>query len=152
MRRLRSRRGVGLVDAMICILILEMAGLIFGAVYPSSFASIRQSGDNAKATAIAQRKLEQVRSLKYESITYGIMRGASMIDVDDDTFSPYAFTAIDTVAAELGAGGTGTLAVTDESATIKRIVVTISYQGPNSMTRQVVLTTLVSDKRTKMGS
>lgn len=151
MYRLRSRRGVSLVDAMITIALVLVAGTIFGAAFPSSFSSIRQSSDNATATAIAQQKFEQIRALGYESINYAIMSAANPPMIDADVVSsPYSFTTVDNIASQLPQG-TGTITITDESATVKRIVITVKYVGPNGINREVVLSTFVADKRPKVG-
>jgi hypothetical protein len=143
--RLRSRRGIGLYDAMIAVFLLAAAGAIFGAAFPAGFRSIRQAGDSSKATAIAQAKIEQIRSLRYESLNYACMRAANMIDTSP-LVSPYSFTAVDSLATQIK-DGAGTIQITDDSPTIKRVVVTVTYSGSSGTNREVVLTTLVSDKR-----
>lgn len=152
LRFLRNRRGVGLVDVMVTVAVACIAGAIFGTAFPSGISTIRQSGDNAIATSIAQKKFEQLRALGYESINYTIMRQANPPIIDEgDGSLPYTFTGIDSLAGQLP-GATGTINVTDESATVKRIVITVNYSGPNNRTRNVVLRTLISDQRPKVGS
>jgi len=151
MRRVRSNRGVALMDAAISIFLLAVAAVVFGAAFPSGFASIRQSAENARATAIAQRKLEQVRTLPYEQLSYTSLRAANAIDDDADGAPPFSFTAVDSLSTQL-TNGRGTVDITDQSSSVKLVVVTVTYDGPNGVERQVVLRTFIADKRTKYGS
>jgi len=141
-----SQRGVGLVDAIITLFLLGIAGAVFSAMYPTGIKASRQAHQYKVAASIAQRKMEQVRAMPYESITpVGLMAG-SIIDQDDDD-SPYSFTSVDGVADQL-VSGTGSLSVSELSSGVKWVRVSVSWDGPpGSPDRTITLTTLCADKR-----
>jgi len=138
-----------MMDALLTVFLLAGVGLIFGATFPTGFAAVRQSGENTRAVALAEQKLEQVRSIPYEDLTYTTMRAKNMIDVSP-TSSPYSFTEVDNVP-QLLSGGDGTIAVTDETSSVKRVTVVLTYEGPNNTVRRTILRTLVADKRARVG-
>ena len=140
---MHSRRGAGLIDALVSILLLGTAGIVFSASFPAGFSALRQSSEATKATAIAQKKTEQVRSLEYGGLTYENLLAGGMVDVSP-TSSPYTFTSVDNVGGEL-LSGDGTLTITDETADVKRVVVSVSWTSQNGIARNVTLTTLIAD-------
>ena len=145
----RNKRGVGLLDAMVTLLILSVVAMFFGATYPSGVRCARQAQEYKTAAAIAQRKMELVRLMAYQSLTQPLL-SIKVIDTDSMT-SPYSFTSRDAVANELHQG-TGTLTVTDLPGGIRRVRVTVSWQGTYpEVARSIVLTTLVADKRPQGG-
>jgi hypothetical protein len=150
-RRLRSKSGIGMVDALVTACLLCGVGLIFGVTFSSGFSAVRQSGDNSRAVALAQQKLEQVRSIPFEDLSYiGLRSGYSKIDATPST-TPFSFTSIDNVAGVLP-GGTGTLNVVYETSSMKRVVITVGYTDSSGVSRQVVVRTLIADKRPRVGA
>ena len=148
MIKLRSRRGAGLVEVMITVMLLAAAGLTFSAIFPTAFSASRQADEYKTAAAIGQRKMEQLRAMNYQSLTQPILRSAEAIDASP-TSSPYSFTSVEAVGTHL-ASGTGTLEVDDISSDVKRVRITITWQGPDRDTpRSVQLTTLFADRRTR---
>lgn len=141
---MRNCHGAGMVDAMIALLLLAMAGLIFSATYPSGFSAVRQARETKKAVALAQQKLEQVKSLGYESITYTSLRALNAVDISP-TSSPYEFTSVDDLTSSL-ASATGTLTVVDDTASVKRVTVVINWDG-GKVDRSVTMRTLIADTR-----
>ena len=151
MQLLRSRRGAGLVDVIVAVFILGITGLVFSATFPASFSCARQANEYKIATAIAQKKMEQLRSMEYESISQPLLLAAGAID-DSPSVSPYSFTMVDNVATQL-TQGEGSLSVTDEPpGDMRRIRVTVSWTARNGQDRSVELSTLVVDKRPRDGS
>lgn len=143
---INNKRGAGIVDAIVTLFLLGVVGAIFTAVFPVSISCSRQAQEYKTATTIAQRKMEQLRAINYESITQPLMAGR-IID-SDSTTSPYSFTSIDSIADQLPSG-TGKIDV-DEVGDIKYITVTVRWQGPSTpSTRNVQLTTLIVDRRTR---
>ncbi len=70
MKIIKSRRGTGLIEVIISIFLLGAVGIIFAVTFMSGFKCTRQAKECKTATAIAQRKMEQLRALSYESLTY----------------------------------------------------------------------------------
>jgi hypothetical protein len=132
---------------MVTLLLAALAGLMFSACFPTATACSRQAREYKTATAIAERKLEQVRALRYELLTPTILATPPIVDTGSAA-SSYSFTAVDGVATAL-THGTGRLAldVTDDIITV---TVTVSWiSSSHSVQRSVQLTTYVVDKRTR---
>lgn len=143
-RRMRSSRGVGLIDVIVSLLLLSMAGVIYTATFPAGYSAMRQANDTKKAAALAQKKLEQVKALGYESLSYENLRAANAIDADQ-TSSPYYFTAVDDLASSLG-DPKGTLEITNFDTGIKKIAATVKWES-GGVTRTIKVHTLIADKR-----
>lgn len=141
---MRNCRGMGMVDAMIALLLLAMAGLVFAATYPSGFSAVRQARETKRAVELAQKKLEQVKALGYESLTYTNLRTVNVVDVSPSS-SPYEFTSVDNLSSSL-ASATGTLTIADDTASVKLVTVVVAWEG-SGVNRNVTLRTLVADKR-----
>lgn len=140
---MRNRRGAGLVDVMIALVLISGAGIVFSAAFPTGISGVRQGGDIKRATMLAQRKVEQVRSLGYENLSYENLHTAGFIDSDSSS-GPYSFTS-DAIAAGLTSPA-GELKIDDEDTGLKKISVTVKWNS-NGVQRSVVLQTLIAEKR-----
>jgi len=149
-RLLKSRRGAGLVDVIATILILGTTGAIFATVFPASFSCSAQARQYKLATAIAQRKMEQLRASEYESLTQPLLLAAGLID-NTSTGPPYSFTSVDSLSDQLPQGA-GSLSVADVATDQRRVTVTVSWLAKTGQTRSIELTTLFADRRTRQGS
>lgn len=148
MQVVRGKRGAGLIDAILTLFLLGIVGAIFSATFPIGISCSRQAQDYKTATAIAQRKMEQLRAKDYESITQPLMAG-TIIDEDSETLPPFFFTSIDSVADQLSSG-TGEIDIQDVTSDTKSVQVTVKWRGSSAPTaRSVRLTTLITDKRTR---
>ncbi len=146
---MRNRRGTTLIDVMVGLVLLTVAGLVYSATFPAGFRAVRQGGESKKAVAIAQAKIEQVKLLGYENLNYETMQSQGVIDSASAT-SPFVFTSVESLTTQLP-NPTGTLAISDYSVTTKLVVVTVNWRS-DSITRSVTLRTLVADKSTYRGS
>jgi len=147
MRVLHNRRGFTLLEAMITMFILMMATLVFAATMPAGHKCARQAQEYKTANAIAQQKMEQLRSLKYELITPSLLYSNGA--VDSASGSPYSFTTVDQVSGKL-AQGTGRLSITDAASDVRRIAITVSWvSSVQSIGRTVRLTSYIADRRTR---
>ncbi len=143
-----GQRGTTLVDVMFATFLLAMAGMIFAATFPTGITCTRRAKDIKNASALAQKKIEQLRAVKYESLTAPLLLSAGLIDSTTDS-NGYSFTTVDSVNSQL-TNGTGVLAITDKSADVKQVVVTVSWNESASTTaRNVTLRTYIADKRTR---
>ena len=145
MRVLKSRRGAGLVDVMATILILGTTGAIFATVFPAAFTCSGQAQEYKLATAIAQRKMEQLRAMEYESLSRPLLLAAGLID-SVPTISPYSFTSVDSLSDQLPQGA-GNLSVIDIAADQRRVSVTVSWLAKTGQNRSIQLTTIIADQR-----
>jgi hypothetical protein len=139
------RRGAGLVDLIVAIFLLGTTGAIFSAAFPTGITASRQAQDYKIATAIVQRKSEQLRTMSYESLTQPLLTAAGTID-SSDVSSPYSFTSVDNVASQL-TSGTGSLEIEDVSSDVKRVRITVTWLGQSQDQRSLQATTLFADKR-----
>lgn len=103
MRIARSRRGAGLVDVIVTIFLLCVAGIVFSSTFPGAFTSSRQAQEYKIATAIAQRELEHIRTMNYESLSQPLLADVQAID-QDSTSQPYSFTSVQGVDTQLHSG------------------------------------------------
>lgn len=143
-----NRRGSTLVDAVVTLMLTALVGLMFAALYPAATSCSRQAQEYKTATALAQRKVEQIRSFRYEVLTPSVLFANGVIDSADGD-SPYSFTSVDGVASEL-AQGSGVVDITDAESDLKRVTVTVSWvSSSRSVPRSVRLTTYVADRRTR---
>ncbi|HOK54820.1 MAG TPA: hypothetical protein PKV43_10170 [Armatimonadota bacterium] len=142
---MHNRHGVGLVDAMISVFLLTLAGILFGAAFPIGFSAARQARETKLAVGFAQQKLEQVKALGYESLSYENLK-VYTIDETPST-SPYSFTSVDNLTSSLGESATGELTIADYAAGVKRAEVVITWQGIKGQNRTVTMETLIADKR-----
>lgn len=141
---LRSQRGAGLVEIVLGIFVLALAGLVFSASFPSGFSSLRQASENTNASIIAQRKMEQIRGLDYASLNYANLAGAGILDTSMSPSGDYTFTAVDGVSATLPSG-VGVMTITTESGGVKRVEVSVNWIGGTGIARNLTVTTLVAD-------
>lgn len=142
------KRGASMLDAVITLFFVVLIGLMFSAIFPTATSCSRQAQDYKTAVALAQRKMEQVRSLKYELLTPTVLYANGAIDSSTGG-SPYAFTTADTLTSKLTQGA-GTLAIEDVSGSLKQVTVTVSWiSSSHSVARSVRLVTYVADRRTR---
>lgn len=141
-----SKRGAGLIDVMLTMFLIGVAGVILAAAYPTCFRASSQAQQYKIAAAVAQRKMEQLRAMNYESLTYPHLLSAAVIDENPGS-SPYEFTSIDSLTEQLPQG-TGELIVDSISSDTRKVVVTVSWKGRETM-RSVEVTSLIVDKRTR---
>lgn len=145
---LRRKRGGALIDVIFTLFIMGIIGTIFSAVLPTAITSTKQAQQYKVATAIAQRKMEQLRAMNYESLTQPNLAAAQVIDPDSYT-SPYSFTSIDNLPTQLPSGK-GTVTVTDVAGDARQVEVTISWEGPQgTSSRSITLTGLFADRRVR---
>lgn len=157
---LRSRRGAGLIDVMVTLMLMSITAIVFSSAFPAGFRASSQAHDYKLATSIAQRKMEQVRGMNYESLTQPHLLSKGVIDSNSFS-SPYSFTEVDKVDAAsrsqtelaLHAGlpsGRGTLTISDPASDTRRVTVTVTWQDASTnFTRSVQLSSLFVDKRTR---
>jgi len=148
LKLLKSKRGAGLVDVIVTVLLLGTCGIVFSTTFPAGITCSRQAQEYKIASAIAQQKIEQVRAVGYQSLTYILLQSAGTIDADP-TSSPFEFTSVDNVDGQLS-HGSGSLTVANYSSDIKQVTVTVNWRSSTVPRNRVVqLITLIADKRTR---
>jgi prepilin-type N-terminal cleavage/methylation domain-containing protein len=150
---MKNRSGMSLVEVMIAVMLFSFAITVFASLFPMSMRMRAKSEAVSQATAFAQQKIEQIRTLPYTSLTYSALRGANVIDASP-TSQPYAFTSVDNLASKLTTP-TGTVTVTDAgsgafTADLKRVDVTVTWGGIAGQNNTVTVSTLLSNKEVKV--
>jgi hypothetical protein len=116
--RTRKESGYSLVEVMAAIVILTTAIIPMVGMFDAALRAVSTSGDYVFARACAGQKLEQLRSLSYETVSAGL---------PDGTCEPSGFRYAlheESVNAELqGIQG-------DQGLT--RVTVTVSWDGGDS--------------------
>jgi Tfp pilus assembly protein PilV len=139
---------MSMIDAMVTLLLLGTTGVVFSTTIPFGFQTTRQAKEYKVATAVAQKKMEQMRARKYESLSQALLVSSDVIDPGSATL-PYTFTNVDGVANSLPEGR-GELDIQPDSATIRRVIITVRWKDSTTgRNRSVVLTTLIADKRAR---
>lgn len=142
---LSSRRGSTLIDAMLTLLLVGIAGLIFTTCFPAASNCSRQAQEYKTANALAQTKMEHLRSLKYEIMNYDYLASNGFTD----NGNPQSFTVIDGVNSQL-TNGTGTVTIEDATSDMYKLTVTVSWiSSSHSIPREIKLVSYLVDKRTR---
>jgi hypothetical protein len=144
--RRSPRRGVTLIDTLLGLFLIGVVGIVFSATFPSSIKCYGGARNYKMASAVAQKKLEEVRSMNFESLTDSLINSTRLADLTG-TSGVYSFTSTDSVTSILPEG-TGTITITSPRTDIKRVEITVNWKNRNSAsTRSLRLVTYVSDKR-----
>jgi type II secretory pathway pseudopilin PulG len=117
---LRTRResGYSLVEVMAAIVILTTAIIPMVGMFDAALRAVSTSGDYGVARACAGQKLEQLRSLPYETVSAGLPDGTC-----EPSGFRYAFHE-ELVNAELQG--------IQEDQGLTRVTVTVSWDGGDS--------------------
>jgi type II secretory pathway pseudopilin PulG len=117
---LRTRResGYSLVEVMAAIVILTTAIIPMVGMFDAALQAVSTSGDYGVARACAGQKLEQLRSLPYETVSAGLPDGTC-----EPSGFRYAFHE-ELVNAELQG--------IQEDQGLTRVTVTVSWDGGDS--------------------
>src|SRR5262249_5268262 len=129
-KQMKNREGFSLIEVMIAVLVLSFTVALFGALYPMSMRLRSKSENVTQATMIAQQKIEQIRSIPYDSLTFSSLRSNNLVDASP-TSAPYSFTTIDNLANKLPQP-TGTVSISNagtgtHTADLKLVTVTVSW-------------------------
>lgn len=143
MKHPKPRRGTTLVEVMAAMMILALTVSAAGAMFPLGAFLRNRSGGNSRAAAIVQRKLEQVRKIPANSLTYAALETADIIDNDDTTPAP--FTTTDSLASEL-TSGTGTISLSGVGTDVVEVTVTVSWVNTRNGAHSLSATTRVVNK------
>ena len=100
------------------------------------------SASHSRAAAILQRKLEQIRRLPFNQVTYSGLLNAGVIDPGD---SPYSFSTVDNLATEL-THGDGRIVLSNGETDTARADVLLTWDGLRGTRYRVTATTFVSSR------
>jgi Tfp pilus assembly protein PilV len=109
--------GYSLVEVMVAIIVLTVAVVPMTGMFEAAIQAANASGDYDEARTCAIQKLEQVKSLPYETVEGGLQGGVCAP-------SGFGYTiATQSIGADLGDGsGEG----------LSMVTVTVEWDGENS--------------------
>jgi hypothetical protein len=116
--RTKKESGYSLVEVMAAIVILTTAIIPMVGMFDAALRAVSTSGDYGVAWACAGQKLEQLRSLPYETVSAGLPDGTC-----EPSGLSYAFHE-EFVSAELQG--------IQEDQGLTRVTVTVSWDGGDS--------------------
>jgi Tfp pilus assembly protein PilV len=143
MKRNGSRRGMTLVEILIAAVLMVLTVTAAMAMFPMTNLLRNKSGNYSRASTLIARKLEQVRTLRSDQITYNGLRAAAIIDAGD--VQPYKFTTTDGLASEMPEAK-GTITVTNPGTQLVTVDVTVTWRGLRGNTQSLTATTYVANK------
>jgi len=144
----RRQRGLTLIDTMIGMMILAMGALSFTALMPVMARGQKMSQEVSVANQIALRELENLRLLGYNSLEYTDIHATGLCDTYSGS-GPIMFShVVQDEAKQLSAAtslknGTGTVEISDVSANLRSVIVTVNWTSASNKSRSVALSTLV---------
>jgi hypothetical protein len=97
---------------------------------------------------LAQQKIEQIRALPYESVSYASLRDTGVVDASP-TQAPFSFTQVDNLAAQLPQGS-GTITISQPATDLRRVDVTVSWGGTVQGNNQVTVSTLIANMENRV--
>lgn len=132
------------MEITVAAMILGLTVLLATAIFPLSHFLQDRSGSYSRASAILQRKMEQVRVLEPSQTHYDGLRSAGIIDAGA-AGNTHSFTATDQVSAQL-LEGTGTVTLTNPQSDLVRVDVEVRWKGTRGMENRVAAMTYLADK------
>ena len=140
----KHKSGFVVVDLIVAVFLLGVCGLALTATFVSGYAMLGQSSEYNLASRVCQDEMEAVRNLGYSSLMAADLSSAGLIDTGQQS-SPYSITTVKSLASNLPQGS-GVLRITDQSAGLWKITVTVRWQASNGVWRRVTAASLVADR------
>ncbi len=119
-----SQSGISIVEIIIAVALLLVIALLYQGT-ANNLTLTRESDNEELALRIAQNKIDALRQGGYAALP-----------------STGSFSSAD--LSQLPSGS-GSLTVTDFSATVKQVVVTVQWKSPRSGNQTVTLTTAIAN-------
>jgi prepilin-type N-terminal cleavage/methylation domain-containing protein len=110
--------GYSLVEVMVAMLVLTIAIVPMVGMFEAAMGAADASGDYDQARTCAVQKLEQVKSLPYETVEGGLQDGACQPS------GPFYTTTVRPVGTDLGDGS--------GEEGLSMVTVTVDWDGGNS--------------------
>jgi hypothetical protein len=131
MNILRRKRGATMMDAILAIYMVAIVALVFSATIGAAVVGRGLADERTKATCIASRQLEAIKSVGYSNLTFASLQFYGLADA---SISPTkcSFTTCGTTSERVSSilrQGTGTIEMVDVTSTVKRVTVTVTWQS-----------------------
>lgn len=149
MKRGKLRRGTTLIEIMAAVFVLALTVITAGALFPLSATMRDRSGYFSRASAVMQRKLEQVRKLEADDITHSNLITQGIVD-STGGFSAggigyYTFTNADKLTADFPQP-IGYLIFTGLNSDLVRADIYVSWVALSGRRHLQKTSTLIADK------
>lgn len=126
-----------MIEALVGIFIVCLVALIFTASMTLGSRSTRLMRNMDEAASIFQHKSDELRAVGYGRLDAADLLAAGIIDSAQGP--SYSFTLADGVSAQLPSG-LGTITLSDATKDVKRVTISISWDGGESNGKQENLT------------
>lgn len=123
----KHQKAGTLLEIVIAIGIIGGGIMALGALMPTALRTGSMIGKHEQAASLVQHKIDQLRAVGYGRLNYAELRNAGIID-EEPTTPPYSFKVVDRLH-EIFPEPEATIALVDETSNIKRITVTLQWQG-----------------------
>ncbi len=145
----KSTRGHTLIEVLFAVAICGICALIMASTVPIANTTRAKADLNNRATSLAQKELEAIKSLGYANATATQLLANGLIDSTTTVATnTYAWTNSDTAATDNPAkvlpNGTATVKVEQADTDLKRIVVTVNWKDRGT-NRSVTMGTLIAN-------
>ncbi len=129
MKRARLSRyaAFSLLEVMVAIILVAMAGVMFTALIPTAAKTSKMVGNYSQACSIIQHKVDQLRAVGYGRLNYLELKNASIIDPEPSEH-PFHFTQVDGLG-ELFVNPNGTINIEDWDANTKKVTISLTWTG-----------------------
>ena len=123
--------GFTFVEAVLCLMIMLAASLLFSATFPLALRSAAMSNNYAQAKFLADHKIDELRAAGWSNVVQtnkftgapGItdvantaqLEGLSDIDASPGTGPAWTFTTIDNLPSYFGSGCAGTVTIVPDT-------------------------------------
>ncbi|MBU1036750.1 prepilin-type N-terminal cleavage/methylation domain-containing protein [Patescibacteria group bacterium] len=132
----KNQQGFSLIETLIALTILILALLTMVQLFPLGLKNASYSRSETTAVFLAQAKMEEIISERYDQVLTGTFAEASLVTIDDD-FARYSRQTVIYYVDE-------DLESSVQDIGLKRVDVTVSWPGGDS-NRTVTINTLISD-------
>lgn len=126
----RALQAFSLVEVMVALFIVAAGAVMYYALMPMSFKTGAMVSNYQQASSLVQHKIDQLRGVGYGRLTYAELRNAGIID-SSPTTAPFTFKTVDNLNSVFPQT-TATISVSDFSASIKQVTVTLTWTGASS--------------------
>lgn len=145
----KRTRGHTLVEILFAVALLGICALIMAATMPMANTTRARADLNNRASSLAQKELEAIKSLGYANATSTQMFANGLIDSTTTVATnTYAWTNSDTAAtdnpAKILPSGTATVRVDQVETNLRSVVVTVKWVE-RGKSRSVTLGTLIAN-------
>ncbi len=150
--RQRTRRGAILLDVMVGMFVLSLSAMAVFALIPTAHRAQAIASEEAKASNMAMRMLEQLQQLKVSELNPSILNQLGFVDTGQAA-SPYAFTnvplddATGMSPAKALRNGTGEFGLTPIAANSVRIDLEIRWRSASGRDRVLRTGTVIGGYR-----